>query len=211
MIGPAAPQLLRTKSEASNVGISSTLANTLYCFGWDDVGLVVVLQQSGPAFGQNRWAKQSRKVTKAEIKRKSAAAPMTTILKILECGRCELSIGSLTSRLPKGRILSSLFQMLDQMPEPEVALRTPQASEAPDWSGGEKRFGGQRVDSSGAKTPSADCLSLWLYIIFDAGHIGRERSVTAPRAASCCLLKRVPSEMMISRLFHSSTRGSERC
>lgn len=51
------------------------------------------------------------------------------------------------------------------MPELEVALRTPQGSEAPDWSGGENQFGGQRVDSSGAKTPSADCLSLWLYII----------------------------------------------
>lgn len=50
--------------------------------------------------------------------------------------------------------------MLDQMPEREEAQCTQQGSEAPDWSEGEERFGGQRVDSSGEETPSADCLSV---------------------------------------------------
>ncbi|KAM7383821.1 hypothetical protein PAMA_011268 [Pampus argenteus] len=43
-----------------------------------------------------------------------------------------------------------------KMPEQEVAQHAQQGSEAPDWSGGEEQFGGQRVDSSGEDTPSAD-------------------------------------------------------
>lgn len=49
--------------------------------------------------------------------------------------------------------------MLDQMLEREEAQWTRRGSAAPDWSEGKEQFGGQRVDSSGRKTPSADCLS----------------------------------------------------
>lgn len=53
--------------------------------------------------------------------------------------------------------------MLDQMPEREGAQRAQRGPEEPDWSEREERFGGQRVDSSGDETPSADCLSLTLH------------------------------------------------
>lgn len=49
------------------------------------------------------------------------------------------------------------------MPEREGAQRAQQGPEEPDWSEPEERFGGQRVDSSGDETPSADCLSLTLH------------------------------------------------
>lgn len=64
---------------------------------------------------------------------------------------------------PSSLLLPSLFQMQDQMLEREGAQRAQQGSEAPDWSGGEERFGGQRVESSGEETPSADCLTLTLH------------------------------------------------
>lgn len=60
-------------------------------------------------------------------------------------------------------LLPSLFQMLDQMLEREEAQCTQQRSAAPDWSEGEERFRGQRVDSSRKETPSADCLSPTLH------------------------------------------------
>lgn len=49
------------------------------------------------------------------------------------------------------------------MPERKGAWCTQQGPDEPDWSEGEERFGGQRVDSSGDETPSADRLSLTLH------------------------------------------------
>lgn len=60
-------------------------------------------------------------------------------------------------------LLPSLCQMLDQMLEREEAQCTQRRSAAPDWSEGEERFRGQRVDSSGKETPSADGLSATLH------------------------------------------------
>lgn len=57
--------------------------------------------------------------------------------------------------------------MLDQMPDREGASRTQLGREEPDWSEGEERFGGQRGDSSGDETPSADCLcQTWHHLHF---------------------------------------------
>lgn len=65
----------------------------------------------------------------------------------VECVGCELTIGSLTSRLPSWRedttstLLSpSLFSMPDQMPEQEGAWCIQPGPEEPDWSAWRERL-----------------------------------------------------------------------
>lgn len=88
----------------------------------------------------------------------------------VECVGCELSIGSLTSRLPEGRrlqLITITVIIFDARPDAGAGGGpTHPAGTYGTWLVGVKRtFGGQRGDSSGDETPSADCLSLTLHYV----------------------------------------------
>lgn len=88
----------------------------------------------------------------------------------VECVGCELSIGSLTSRLPEGRrlqLITITVIIFNARPDARAGGGpTHPTGTYGTWLVGVRRtFGGQRGDSSGDETPSADCLSLTLHYV----------------------------------------------